>query len=80
MVVREGEVHHGTDLNLAIDGDWAVFDGMKTKHCSLRQVDNWGAHHRTENATIADGEGTASHIFDCELVVTSLIKVLVQWM
>lgn len=75
MVVGEGEVHHRSDLNLAINSHWLLVDGVKTKDSSLWEVDNGGAHERAKDAAVADGEGTTSHVLDGKLVVTSLRKL-----
>jgi hypothetical protein len=72
MIIGESQVHHGSDDNLSIDNNCLVVDGMQSKNCSLRKVDDWGSHQRAEDSSITDGEGSTSHILDCELVVTSL--------
>lgn len=72
MVVGEGEVHHGPDLDLAIDGDWLLVDGMKSEHGSLWKVDDGGSHEGAKDTAVADGEGAASHVLDGKLVVASL--------
>lgn len=72
VVVSEGEVHHGADFDLAVDGDGLVLDGVQTEHGSLGQVDDRGAHEGAENAAVGDGEGAAGHVLDGELVVASL--------
>lgn len=74
MVIGKCQVHHGTDLNLAIDDNWALLSGMKTKHGALGKVDDGGAHEGTEDTTVADGEGAASHVLNSELAVASLLK------
>jgi hypothetical protein len=42
----------------------------------LGQVDDGCTHKGTENAAVADGEGTTSHVLDGELVITSLTRSL----
>ena len=76
VVVGEGEVHHGADLDLAVDGDGTLLDGVKTQDGGLGQVDDGGTVERTEDTTVGDGEGTASHVLNGELVVTSLLAEL----
>lgn len=72
MVVREGEVHHRPDLDLAVDGDRLLLDGVQAEHGGLREVDDGRAHERAEDAAVADGEGAAGHVLDGELVVARL--------
>jgi len=36
MVICKGEVHHRSDLNLAIHSHWSVHDRMQPKHSCLR--------------------------------------------
>ena len=72
VIVGQGEVHHGTDLDLAVDGDWLVLDGVETEDGGLGEVDDGSAHERAKDAAVADGEGAAGHVFDGEFVVTCL--------
>ena len=72
VVVGQGEVHHGADLDLAVDGDGLVLDGVQAEDGGLGQVDDGGAHEGAEDAAVGDGEGAAGHVFDGELVVAGL--------
>lgn len=72
VIIRKGEVHHRSDLNLAVDGDRLVLDGVKTQYGGLWQIDNGSTHERSKDATIADGKSTASHVLDSKLVVACL--------
>ena len=72
VVVCKGQVHHWADLNLAIDGNRSLLDGVEAKHGALGEVDNGGAHERAKDTTVADGESTTGHILDRELVITRL--------
>jgi hypothetical protein len=72
VVVGQGEVHHGADLDLAVDGDGLVLDGVQAEDGGLGQVDDGSAHEGAEDAAVGDGEGAAGHVFDGELVVTGL--------
>lgn len=74
VVVGQGEVHHGADLDLAVDGDGLVLDGVQAEDGGLGQVDDRGAHEGAEDAAVGDGEGAAGHVFDGELVVAGLEK------
>lgn len=67
---------------------------MHTKHGSLRQIDaeeqdisqelnsikdlHRGTVKRTEDTTVGDREGTAGHVLDAELVVSSLKQIKTQ--
>lgn len=35
VIVCQGEIHHGSNLNLAVDRNGLVFDGVKAKHGTL---------------------------------------------
>ncbi len=72
VVVREGEVHHGTDLDLTVDSNGTVLGGVEAEDGRLGKVDDGGTHQGAKDAAVADGESAASHIFDRELAVASL--------
>lgn len=72
VIVGESQVHHRPDLNLAVDGNGSLLDGMETKNGTLGEVDDGSTHERAENTTVADCEGTASHVLDGQFVITSL--------
>jgi hypothetical protein len=72
VVVGQGEVHHGADLDLAVDGDGLVLDSVQAEDGGLGQVDDGSAHEGTKDAAVGDGEGAAGHVFNGELVVTGL--------
>lgn len=72
MVICERQVHHWTNLDLAVNRDCAVEDGVETDDGGLRWVDDWCRHEGTEDTAVADGEGSASKVLDGELVVASL--------
>lgn len=78
VVVGQGEVHHGADLDLAVDGDWLVLDGVQAEDSGLGQVDDGRAHEGAEDAAVRDGEGAAGHVLDGELVVAGLETMLVE--
>lgn len=72
VVVRQGEVHHGSALNLAVHNHGAVLDGMQAQDGGLGQVDDGRAHQGAEDTAVADGKGTASHVFQRKLAVACL--------
>lgn len=73
VVVRQGQVHHGSNLDLAVDGNRTFLDGMEAKNSRLRQVDDGSAHERAEDTAVADGERTASHVFNRKLAIAGLL-------
>lgn len=72
MIVGQGEIHHGSNLDLAVDSDGPVLDGMKTKYRTLGQVDNGRTHKRTKDAPVTYGERTAGHVLYGQLAVPGL--------
>lgn len=60
------------DAHLAVDGHRPVEDAVHAQNGGLRGVDDGCAEHGAEHAPVADGEGASVHIFNSELVVTSL--------
>ena len=44
MIIGESQVHHGSDDDLSVDNNWLIVDGMQSKNCSLRKVDDWSSH------------------------------------
>lgn len=77
MVVGESEVHHGADLDFAVDGDGLLVDRMETEHGGLGKVDNGSAHEGAEDAAVRDGEGAAGHVLDSKLVIACLLLLSV---
>ena len=72
VIIGESKVHHRADFDLSVHLNGAVFDGVEAKYGSLRQVDNGSAHQGTEDTSVADGEGTASHILNGQLAIPGL--------
>jgi hypothetical protein len=72
MIVGESKIHHGSNDDLAVDNNWLILDSVKSKDSSLGKVDDWSAHQRTEDSSVAYGEGTTGHILNGKLVVASL--------
>jgi hypothetical protein len=62
VIVAESEIHHRADDDLTIDGDRALLDGVHAEDGTLRRVDDRRAEEGTIDATIRDGEDTASEI------------------
>lgn len=72
MIVRQSQIHHGTNLHLPVDGNGFVLDSMETQDGRLREVDDGCAHEGAKDASVGDGEGAAGHIFNGEFVVAGL--------
>jgi len=72
VIVCEREVHHRSNLDLAVDSDWLVLDGVKTEDSGLRKIDDRGTEHGAEDTTVGDGECATGHVLNGELVVTCL--------
>lgn len=70
VIVGKGDVHHGTDLDLAVDGNGPLLDGVHAEDSGLGHVDDRGTVEGTKNATIGDGEGTTDHVLQGELPIT----------
>ena len=64
VVVGEGEVHDGTDDDLAIDDDGSVHDVVHAEDGGLRGVDDGSGEHGAVDAAVGDGEDAALHVFD----------------
>ena len=62
MVVGEGKVHHGTDFDLAYDGNGALLDGVKSKDSGLGRVEDGGRKNGTVDPAVGDGEDTAFEV------------------
>lgn len=78
VVVGEGDVHDGAGLNLVANADGAVLDGVHAEDGALGRVDNGGAHHRAENATVGNGEGTAGHVLEADLAIAGLNREVLK--
>lgn len=44
MIIGKSQVHHGSDDDLSVDNNWLIVDGMQSKNCCLRKVDDWSSH------------------------------------
>merc|ERR1719402_1348290 len=64
VVVRQGDVHHGTDDDLSIPDDRSLKCPVHPQDGRLRWVDDRSAKERTKHSAITDGEGTTVHILN----------------
>ncbi len=58
---------------LSLLHNWPVKNTMHAQNGRLWQVDNRRAKQWAEDSTVADGEGTALHVLDRELVVSGAL-------
>mmetsp|Transcript_3050 Transcript_3050/g.3579 ORF Transcript_3050/g.3579 Transcript_3050/m.3579 type:complete len:268 (-) Transcript_3050:528-1331(-) len=72
MIIGERHVHDGAGHDLGALYDRADLGGVHAEDGALRHVDDGGAHHGAENATVRDGEGATGEILKCDLAVASL--------
>lgn len=72
VVVGDGDVHHGADLELAVDDDGALLDSVHVEDGGLGVVDDGGAEEGAEDAGVGDGEVSALEVGHGELAVASL--------
>src|SRR5262245_6999415 len=69
VVVAEGEVHHGADDDLVIQGDGALLNGVHAEDAALGGIENGGAEEAAVDAAITNGEDAALEVFDGEFAV-----------
>src|SRR5688500_6084992 len=65
--VREREVVHRADDDLAVLRHRALLRGMHAEDRALRRVDDRGREHRAEHAAVGDRERAAGQLLDGEL-------------
>lgn len=73
MVVCERKVHHRPDLDLSVDSNRLLLDGVQTENGGLGKVDDGSTHQTTKDTAVGDGEGTTSHVLNGKLVVARLL-------
>lgn len=76
VVVGKGNVHHRADLNLAVNSNGSLLNGVHAQNGALGHVDNGSTHHRAKDTTVRDGEGTAGQVLNGNLAITGLGSVL----
>ncbi|KAH3664259.1 hypothetical protein OGAPHI_004611 [Ogataea philodendri] len=70
VIVGQSNVHHWTNLNLAVHSNRTFLDSVQSKNSSLWHVNNRGTIKRSENTSVGDGESSSGHIFQSQLSVT----------
>ena len=73
MVIGEGEIHHGADLDLAADHHGPLLDLVHAQNARLRRVQDRRGHERTIDAAIGDGEGAALHLLQLQGAVAGAL-------
>src|ERR1051326_7845490 len=56
VVVGQRHVHHRADLDLAVDGDGTVLDGVQPEDADLRRIEDRRAEERPEDTAVGDRE------------------------
>lgn len=79
MIVGQCQFHHRAALELAVDFDDAIEDGVHAEDGGLGWVDDWCGYFGSEDASIANSEGSTCEIFDGQFVVASLNSELLVW-
>src|SRR5690606_21032247 len=76
VVIGKRQIHHGTDLNLAIDGYRPLLDLVHAQNRRLWRVQGRRGQQRTEHNTVGNGEGATRHLVDGELAILGLPAVV----
>ena len=74
VVVRQRDVHHRPDLDLAVDRDRAVLDLVQAEDADLRVVDDRRRDERAEHAAVGDRERAAGEVVHRQLAVARLLR------
>ena len=70
MVIRQRDIHHRADFDLASNRHGAVLNFVHTQNARLRRVQDRRGHQRSINAAIGDGEGTARQFIELQRAIT----------
>src|SRR5918992_1422366 len=74
VVVGEGEVHHGTGLDLPVHDDGPLLDLVHAKDRHLRRVEDRGRDQRAEDAAVGDRERPALQVLQGQLALAGLAR------
>src|SRR5690606_15247209 len=69
VIVRQGEVHHGSRHDLPVDHHRPLLDPVHPENGALRRIEYRRREERSEHAAVGDGEGTAGNLLDRERAV-----------
>ena len=64
MIVRQRDVHHRPNHDLAVQRNRAVLNLVKPEDCDLRRVEDGRAQQRAEDAAVRDRKGAALEIVE----------------
>ena len=64
MIVAEGEVHHRTDHDLAVQRHGSLLNLVQSENTNLRGIQDRRAHERPEDAAVRDRKRPACEIFE----------------
>ena len=73
MVIGEGQIHHGADLDLAADHHGPLLDLVHAQNARLGGVQDRRGHERAIDAAIGDGEGAALHLLQLQGAVAGAL-------
>ena len=73
MVIGEGQIHHGADLDLAADHHGPLLNLVHAQNARLGSVQDRRRHERTIDAAIGDGEGAALHLLQLQGAVAGAL-------
>src|SRR5207247_7688875 len=68
VVVGQGQVHHGSNHDLTVDGDWSLQDAVHAQDANLRQAQDGRRQQRAVDAAVGNGERAAAQVFKRERV------------
>src|SRR5687768_8951638 len=69
VIVAEGEVHHWSYDDLAVDWDGPVGDLVQPEDAHLGRIEDGRAHERAEDTAVRDGERAAAEVLERERAV-----------
>src|SRR5918998_301034 len=72
VVVGEGEVHHGADLDLAVDDHRPLLNLVHPKDGDLGQGQDGRREQAPEDPAVGDRKGTSGQVFEGELALAGL--------
>src|SRR5208337_790071 len=78
VIVREGEVGHGSDGDSIVAHHRAFLDSAHTQDGHLRLVDDGQAEKTSETPRIGDGESPSLYILDAQALVSSPLRKILN--
>src|SRR5580698_8645238 len=62
VIVGQRQIHHGADLDLAVDRHRTILNLVHTQNGALWGIYNGRREQRAEDATVGNGEGAARDV------------------